>query len=127
MGENKVVIFSRNKLSDKEINSIRDKFNLNKNQRVENIVDSDLNEGFAVVLSDKKERVKIFSVHQLSNEEISNIKEKFNINKDYEIENIIDKNLIAGCIMVYDNKVFDLSLRGRLNKLKNILCENITN
>lgn len=72
----------------------------------------------------KEEVVRIFSVHQLTKEEIDEIKKILQLKGNEIIENIIDKDLIGGLRIVYDNQVFDLSLKGRLNKLKHILYEN---
>ncbi len=67
--------------------------------------------------------IRVFSVYPLSREEKDEIKKIFQVKNEDEIENIIDKKLIGGLRIIYGNRVFDLSLKGRLNKLKNILYE----
>lgn len=71
----------------------------------------------------KQKIIRIFSVHPLTDREKEEIKNIFQLKSEEEIENFIDKKLIGGLRIIYDNQVFDLSLRGRLNKLKNILYE----
>lgn len=69
-----------------------------------------------------KNVVEIISAYPLSQEEISIIK-KNPLFKDKEIKNIIDKKIIAGLIIKYDDNLIDLSLSSFLNNLKNIYYE----
>ncbi len=124
MKKEKVIVFSKKKLTGKERVKIMKKFNLDSDQDIENIIDKDLSGGFVVVFEDLKEKLKIFSAHLLSKDEISQIRKKFGFSEDQQIENIVDKDLIAGFIVIFRNRAFDFSLKGRLNKLKNILYEN---
>lgn len=71
----------------------------------------------------KEEIILIFSVHPLTDKEKEEIKNIFQLKSKENIENIVDKKLIGGLRIIYNNQVFDLSLRGRLNKLRNILYE----
>jgi F0F1-type ATP synthase delta subunit len=69
------------------------------------------------------DEVNIYSPHLLTEEERELLTEKFTFIKDKKIVNIVDKNLIGGFRLEAKEKVIDLSLRSRLNKLKNILYE----
>lgn len=73
----------------------------------------------------KEYQIKVFSASQLREEDFDIIRRKFNLSMDEKIENIIYKDLIAGAVVIYRNKVYDFSLKGRLLNLKTILYEFI--
>lgn len=81
-----------------------------KSRIVEKIEDSD--------------KVVIYSTYHLTNEEINFLKTKFDFISGKEIKNIIKREIIGGVIISYQDKIIDLSLRGRLIQLKRLINEN---
>jgi ATP synthase F1 delta subunit len=69
---------------------------------------------------------KIYSTYPLSEEEQGFLKENVHFLKNKRLINIVEKNLITGLIIETEDQVIDLSLRGRLNKLRNLLYEAST-
>lgn len=69
------------------------------------------------------DEVRIYSPYLLTAEEKELLSEKFKFIKNKKIVNIVDESLIGGFILEANGKVIDLSLRSRLNKLKNLLYE----
>ncbi|MGB9707342.1 MAG: F0F1 ATP synthase subunit delta [Microgenomates group bacterium] len=66
--------------------------------------------------------VEIISAYPLSEDEISTIKET-PVFKNREIRNIVDKKIIAGLVIKYDDNLIDLSFSSFLDNLKNNLYE----
>lgn len=69
---------------------------------------------------------RVYSPYLLSEEEKQLLIENFGFLKDKRVTNIVNKELIAGLIIETDDQVVDLSLRSRLNRLKNLLYEAIS-
>ncbi len=70
--------------------------------------------------------VKLFSNKALSPEEIKEVSEKigkYNPQKNLEIKNIIDEK-ITGLFIIADDKIIDMSIGGKINKLKQILTSS---
>lgn len=69
----------------------------------------------------------IISPYQLSQEEIDLLLKylPFIFAKSVKIENLLDKSLIAGVVVMYQSKVIDLSLKKRLEKLRRDLYEGL--
>ncbi|AME09991.1 MULTISPECIES: ATP synthase F1 subunit delta [Gemella] len=65
--------------------------------------------------------VKVESASQLTQEQISELKEKLKAKlqlDNVEVSNVIDKSLIGGLKITYNNKVIDASIKARLNSIK---------
>lgn len=67
-----------------------------------------------------RKRIYVESIEPLSSEQLENIKEavekKLNIKID--IANQINKSLIGGIKVIYEDEIIDLSLRGKINNLR---------
>ncbi len=70
-----------------------------------------------------KIQAHITTATSLSDSELETIKTTISgsTGKDVEIETSVDPSLIAGMIAKVENKVFDNSVRSRLNKMKSVL------
>ncbi len=66
----------------------------------------------------KKTKVFIYNPYSLSEEEVENLQSKFSFLKGKKIENLIDKELLAGLKIIYGTKIIDLSLKKALSNLK---------
>ena len=68
---------------------------------------------------------KAVTVYELSNEEknklISTLKEI--TNKEVELQNIVNKTIIGGIVVRVGDKVYDYSVKGQLNELKDNLLK----
>lgn len=73
------------------------------------------------------ETLTIISPYKLSQEEIDLLLKylPFIFAKNVKIENLLDKSLIAGVVVMYQSKVIDLSLKKRLEKLRRDLYEGL--
>ena len=62
----------------------------------------------------------IYSTEKLSNEDIENVEKKFKeiLSNDVELENQIDEKLIGGYKVVIEDKVFDGSIKNKLEFMK---------
>lgn len=68
--------------------------------------------------------VKVESASELTNTQLENLKEKLKNELQLdkiEINNIVDKSLIGGLKITYNNKVVDASIKARLNSIKNTI------
>ncbi|MGX7112720.1 ATP synthase F1 subunit delta [Gemella cuniculi] len=66
--------------------------------------------------------VKVESVTKLTDMQLSNLKEKIKSDLQLdkvEVSNVIDKSLIGGLKITYNNKIIDASVKARLNSIKN--------
>lgn len=71
------------------------------------------------------EEAVIYSTYKLSDEEIKKILDKFPNLKNFKIKNIVDKSLIAGIMIVYSDKIIDLSFKNRLKVISQKLYEQL--
>ncbi len=67
----------------------------------------------------------VITAYQLSNEELVKIKSMVPLLKNLEVENVVDKTIIGGIIIQHRSSVIDLSLKSRLEKLRQSIYENI--
>ncbi len=74
-------------------------------------------------LSEESKNVTIISSHNLSNEQIENIKIKFPSIQNKIINVEINENLMAGFIIKEGSKITDLSLKSSINKIKKNIYE----
>ncbi|AKX33715.1 F0F1 ATP synthase subunit delta [Spiroplasma litorale] len=68
----------------------------------------------------------IYSSTKINNSTIEVIEKKLSskLNKNINLENIIDENIIAGIVVEVANKSYDFSVKGKLEDMKNKLKEN---
>ncbi|WP_339029878.1 F0F1 ATP synthase subunit delta [Spiroplasma endosymbiont of Cantharis nigra] len=68
----------------------------------------------------------IYSTLKIDQKYISTIEEKIKnkINQNIKLENKIDNSLIAGIRIEVANNIFDFSLKGKVEDMKNIILEN---
>ena len=68
--------------------------------------------------------VKVESVNELSTEQLealaTKFKEQLQLDK-VEIRNVLDKSLLGGLKITYNNKVIDNTIKARLNSIKNTI------
>lgn len=67
----------------------------------------------------------IFSTYQLSDDDIKKIIEKIPELKNFKIINKIDKSLIGGFIVEFEDKIIDLSIKNRLKMIFKKIYEQI--
>lgn len=65
----------------------------------------------------------IFSTYKLSSDELDEIIKKIPQLKNFKVVNKIDKSLIAGILINFEDKVIDLSLKNRLKMIFKKLYE----
>ncbi len=65
----------------------------------------------------------IMSAYKLGLDEIKTIQNAIPALKDYNIENIVNGNILGGFIIKFNTKIIDLSLRGQLKNFKKIMYE----
>ncbi|MDQ6985734.1 MAG: F0F1 ATP synthase subunit delta [Candidatus Dojkabacteria bacterium] len=63
----------------------------------------------------KKNIITLVAAHKISSESVKIVKEKFG--EDYEIKEIIDASLLGGIIVKSDKKIFDGSVKTKLQNL----------
>lgn len=67
------------------------------------------------------ERAHISSRHALSDEDIARIKKTLDIPSSVLIEYSIDEHLLGGFLVMYNGHIYNGSLQGQVDQLKNIL------
>ncbi len=77
---------------------------------------------------DKKngvKRAKSITAYQLENNEITKINDKLGdmVGAKIESENIVDKSILGGFIAKFDDQMLDMSINGKLNKLKESILD----
>ncbi len=70
-----------------------------------------------------KDKTVIYSPYPLSSEELSLIVKKFSFIDRVNLENRVDRTLLAGVIIHHHNKIIDLSLKRKLKSLEKKLYE----
>ncbi|OGK23345.1 hypothetical protein A3C25_06425 [Candidatus Roizmanbacteria bacterium RIFCSPHIGHO2_02_FULL_38_11] len=75
------------------------------------------------LLKNEKEKVTLVSANALNDEEMSALYKYIPRLKESQIDFAINKNVIAGVLIKIRSKVFDLTLKGQLNNLKNHMYE----
>jgi len=68
-------------------------------------------------------RTIVYSAYKLEPAEIKNLLEKFSFISADNLENIVDKSLIAGLLIYHGSQIIDLSVKGKLNSLKKKIYE----
>ena len=68
-------------------------------------------------------KTTVYSAYKLEPAEVDFLVKKFNFIDKNKLENIVDKKIIAGVIICHRNQIIDLSLKTKLDKLKNRLYE----
>lgn len=68
-------------------------------------------------------KAQVVSTYKLSDEELKSIQEAIPEIKKFEIENVVDDNLLGGFIIKFNTKIIDLSLREQLKNFKKMMYE----
>jgi len=71
------------------------------------------------------EKTVIYSAYKLDQVEIESIIAKFPFIKIENIDNVVDKTVLAGVVIYHGSQVIDISLRGRVNSLKKKLYATV--
>ncbi len=74
--------------------------------------------------TEMEKRVTVISAYQLESDELANLKKYLSKTMQMTIQNKIDPAILGGFVIQYGSKMIDLSLRGRLQQLRQILYEN---
>lgn len=74
-------------------------------------------------IEEEKNKVFVYSPYSLSKEEINQIFEILPFLEAKSVENIVDRQMVAGIKVQYRSKIFDLSLSERLKNLASQLYE----
>jgi F0F1-type ATP synthase delta subunit len=80
----------------------------------------------------KKKKIKVVkpikavitSAYKLTDEELDQLRSKFPVMGNYEVENVINPDIHAGVIINVGTKRIDLSLERGLQNLKQFIYEN---
>ncbi len=88
-------------------------------------IKEDLKKFFQEKIRKSNEKVAIISAYPLNDEEKKVLKSRFPmLEKNENVEYMINPNLIAGIQVKVGSKTYDLSLKGQLSSLKHILYES---
>ena len=63
-------------------------------------------------------RAVVMSAYKLDADEIKEIKSAIPVLKTYDIDNIVNENILGGLIIKFNTKIIDLSLRGQLKNFQ---------
>ncbi len=74
--------------------------------------------------TEMEKRVTVISAYQLESDELANLKKYLSKTMQVTIQNKIDPAILGGFVIQYGSKMIDLSLRGRLQQLRQTLYEN---
>lgn len=69
--------------------------------------------------------ITIKSIRKLEKSEIESIKKEFKVEKDQEVKFEIDEKLIGGIVVRKDGEMFDGSVKGQLEKLREKLYARV--
>ena len=75
------------------------------------------------VQASAKKKVLITSAYELESEEVEKLYQAIDGLRQSQIDYAVDKSLIAGYVIKVGSKVIDLSLKGKLQSLKNLIYE----
>ncbi len=67
----------------------------------------------------------VITAYPLTPDELVKIKASVPLLKGLEVENVVDKTIIGGMIIQHRSSLIDLSLKSRLEKLRQSIYENI--
>lgn len=82
---------------------------------------SELKEYVLQKLHDQKKKVQLSSAYKLSSEDLQLLKSHLPFLKEAQIEESTNHELLAGIIITFGSKMIDLSLKGQLREVTNIL------
>lgn len=91
---------------------------------------------FSKIVDDYKEKyykrnniieVKVFTVKQLSNNQLQKLGEKLTLlfKKSIVINNEIDESIIGGILLKVNNKQMDSTIKYKLNEVSELICKTI--
>lgn len=75
------------------------------------------------VLASAKKKVMVISAYKLNDKDIEDLKRTITGLSQSQVEYKVESDLIAGYVIKVGSKVVDLSLKGRLQSLKNLIYE----
>lgn len=99
-------------------------------QRRENYLSSIIRSFLDLYFKDKNlVKAKLYTAYKLDNSTISNITKKLEetIQKNIQLEEKINPDLIGGFVLQLEDKEFDGSVKNQLNKIKNTLIQSKIN
>ena len=70
-----------------------------------------------------KNKAVVVSAYKLGGEELKSIQDGIPELKKFEIENVVDNNLLGGFIIKFNTKIIDMSLREQLKNFKKMMYE----
>jgi len=71
----------------------------------------------------EQENITIISSQQLMQEELDSLVNQYSFLKGKEITNTVDKDILAGVIIMQGSRVLDLSLKSMLKNLEQVVYE----
>lgn len=91
--------------------------------KIDQQIKRELKEFVTQKINQSKQKVKIISPYLLSSDELTGLRNQFSILRTAEIVNICDPSLLAGIVISFGTKVIDLSLKGELTNLKQLIYD----
>ena len=91
--------------------------------RIDPKIKEDLKQKLKADLAQNKKRVVVVSAYKLFEPEMNNLFNFFPQLKQSQIEFLVDNSLLAGYLIKIGSNVTDLSLKGQLQNLKNLVYE----
>lgn len=85
--------------------------------RIDPTIKEDLKRYLLEKLDEKKRIVTILSPYPLEADDIEEIKSKFEYLHHAHIENVIDKSLLAGFVIMFGTKMIDVSLKRKIGDI----------
>jgi len=75
------------------------------------------------MLNDKKRQVTVTSAYRLGESEITYLLKQIPQLRAYNIEYAVDEAILAGYVIKIGSEITDLSLKGQLTNLKNLIYD----
>ena len=91
--------------------------------RIDPKIKEDLKQKLKADIAQNKKRVVVVSAYKLFEAEMNNLYNFFPQLKQSQIEFMVDNSLLAGYLIKIGSNVTDLSLKGQLQNLKNLVYE----
>lgn len=85
--------------------------------RIDPTIKEDLKRYLLEKLDEKKRIVTILSPYRLQPDDIDQIKAKFEDLHHAHIENVVDKSLLAGFVILFGTKMIDVSLKRKIGDI----------
>ncbi len=75
-------------------------------------------------IQEEKDKAVIYAPYKLSQNEIEELKRKFPVLKDRQVEVKVDKKILAGFLIKIGSYVLDYTINDKLKSFKNLIYEN---